>query len=136
MVEYLTSVATTDFLVLEKKVPTNLSVAVTPASILEGDPFTISGYLTDNKGDPLAGATINLTATGTSNINWSSPTTDANGFYSIPVAVNEVGSWTVQAAFLGSSTLQGASAQILIGTTEGSLLLILLAGLGLYLVLS
>jgi hypothetical protein len=88
------------------RIPTSISINVNPTSGVVPFTVTISGVLTDNVGNPLAGKTVNLYMDTTL---VSTTTTGTDGAYSFNRTISEAGTYTFQTEFPGDETYEGCT---------------------------
>lgn len=140
MVNFLPSQATTTITVTVLDVATNLTISA-PASVIQGQLFTISGQLTRaDTGAALVGETILVSYNGQMR---GSPVTDVQGAYTLNTLIPEAGSFTLMANFEGSTrpglTLLPSQAPRGVGVSllsEQVILALLAASVGLGLVVA
>ena len=96
-----------------------------PAKVRVGEPFVVSGALTDLGGVPIANALIHVYAGVDNEI--GSVYTSFNGTYSVPVAVQTAGRYDVYTRFLGNAAFLSAGSMVITVTAsaDGNLLSLL-----------
>jgi hypothetical protein len=95
------------FLTIGNPTPTKLIVSATPSNPAVNQPFTISGYLTDQTGTKLSGKPILITFSypdGTWEFVNETPVTDSNGYFSMTFSKSMTGLYRFEPAFLGDNT--------------------------------
>ena len=127
MTIYRSSSATSQITIQELEYSTLMTIFA-PSLVDQGAPFPISGRLSFMEGGVeygLGGRTISLTYNGTS---LGSVTTDGGGYYAESVIIDTSGTYTLTAAFAGSTGLAASNATT--GVQIGEISLGLLAFLG------
>jgi outer membrane protein assembly factor BamB/5-hydroxyisourate hydrolase-like protein (transthyretin family) len=94
-------------------IPTALTAAVAPSTVIVNQNFTINGTLNTTGGTPIAGATIqlqkNVSRTWT---NVSTTSTDANGNYSFSLSEPVAGTYQFQTTDAGTSSILPATSNV------------------------
>jgi hypothetical protein len=88
------------------KIPTSITISVSQGMVIVPATVTITGVLTDNLGNRLAGKIINLYM-NTTVINTT--TTDANGSYTFSCTFTNAGMFTFRTEFPGDETYEGCT---------------------------
>ena len=97
------------------------TVAASPTSVAPGVTSTITVTAKDSLGDPVSGATVVLTATGTGNTLTQPPdTTDANGVATGTISSTVAGTKTVTAKINGTTITQTATVTVTPGPVSAA----------------
>ena len=84
--------------------PTTLILNIENANIEVGDTLMVAARLANVYGNPLVGMSVNLSVSGTRDLGRVSHVTNASGYVSWSIVLDEQGYWTVRTEFFGLAT--------------------------------
>jgi prenyltransferase beta subunit len=100
--------------------PTTILLSIENANIEVGDTLVVAARLTNVYGNPLVGMNVNLSVDGARNLGRISQVTNASGYVSWNIMIDEQGYWTVRAEFFGLATYLPDSDSMVAHSTYGT----------------
>jgi prenyltransferase beta subunit len=100
--------------------PTTLTLNIENANMEVGDMLMVAARLTNVYGNPLVGMSVNLSVDGARHLGSVNQVTNASGYVSLNIVIDEQGYWTVRAEFFGLATYLPDSDSMVAHSTYGT----------------